>query len=156
MIYRFMPDGHGVVEGEALRGGLESYLGLHYPASDIPEQARRLYTLNMLRLIADVNATTVPLEPQVCPLHGRPLDLTYSSFRSVSPIHIEYLQNMGVAASMSISILRDGELWGLIACHHYEPREVSLEIRAGLRNSGHDGWRLRGQPANQRRDADAD
>ncbi|MGN6545794.1 MAG: ATP-binding protein [Aureliella sp.] len=130
MVYRFMPDEHGVVEGEALHEGLESYLGLHYPASDIPQQARRLYTLNMLRVIADVNARSVPLEPQECPLTGRPLDLTYSSFRSVSPIHIEYLQNMGVAASMSISILSDGKLWGLIACHHYEPREVSLEIRA--------------------------
>lgn len=130
MIYRFMPDDHGVVEGEALREGLESYLGLHYPATDIPPQARRLYTLNMLRVIADVNAQAVPIEPPNCPVHGRPLDLTYSAFRSVSPIHIEYLQNMGVAASMSISILNDGRLWGLIACHHYEPREVSLEIRA--------------------------
>ncbi len=90
MVYRFMPDQHGVVEGEALREGLESYLGLHYPASDIPPQARRLYTLNLIRVIADLNATAVQLEPQNCPMHGRPLDLTYSSFRSVSPIHIEY------------------------------------------------------------------
>lgn len=130
MVYRFMPDQHGVVEGESLREGLEPFLGLHYPASDIPPQARRLYTLNALRLIVDVDAQPVPLEPQKCPLHGRSLDLTYSSFRSVSPIHIEYLQNMGVAASMSISILSGGTLWGLIACHHYQPRHVSFEIRA--------------------------
>lgn len=130
MVYRFMPDQHGVVEGEALRDGLESYFGLHYPASDIPPQARRLYTLNLIRVIADLSATAVPLEPPECPLTGRPLDLTYSSFRSVSPIHIEYLRNMGVAASMSISILNEGQLWGLIACHHYQPRNLSLEIRA--------------------------
>ena len=130
MVYRFMPDQHGVVEGEALREGLEPYLGLHYPATDIPPQARRLYTLNLIRVIADLNASPVPLEPQECPLTGRPLDLTYSSFRSVSPIHIEYLRNMGVAASMSISILNEGQLWGLIACHHYQPRNLSLEIRA--------------------------
>ena len=130
MVYRFMPDQHGIVEGEALRDGLESYLGLHYPASDIPPQARRLYTLNLLRVIADLNATAVPLVPQECPITGRLLDLTYSSFRSVSPIHIEYLRNMGVAASMSISILNEGALWGLIACHHYQPKNLSLEIRA--------------------------
>ncbi len=130
MVYRFMPDQHGIVEGESLRDGLESYLGLHYPATDIPPQARRLYTLNLIRVIADLNAQPVPLEPQECPLTGRALDLTYSSFRSVSPIHIEYLRNMGVAASMSISILNEGQLWGLIACHHYQPRNISLEIRA--------------------------
>ncbi len=130
MVYRFMSDEHGVVEGESLRVGLEAYLGLHYPASDIPPQARRLYTLNLIRVIADLNATAVPFEPQDCPLTGRPLDLTYCSFRSVSPIHIEYLRNMGVAASMSISILNEGKLWGLIACHHYQPRNLSLEIRA--------------------------
>lgn len=130
MVYRFMPDQHGIVEGEALREGLESYLGLHYPATDIPPQARRLYTLNLIRVIADLNAEPVPFEPLDCPLTSRPLDLTYSSFRSVSPIHIEYLRNMGVAASMSISILNEGQLWGLIACHHYQPRNLSLEIRA--------------------------
>lgn len=130
MIYRFMPDQHGIVEGEALREGLDSYLGLHYPATDIPPQARRLYSLNLIRVIADLNVEPVPIEPQACPLTGRPLDLTYSSFRSVSPIHIEYLRNMGVAASMSISIVNEGQLWGLIACHHYQPRNLSLEIRA--------------------------
>jgi light-regulated signal transduction histidine kinase (bacteriophytochrome) len=136
MVYRFMPDQHGVVDGESLREGLEPFHGLHYPASDIPAQARRLYTLNPMRLIVDINAASVPFEPVVCPLTGRPLDLTYSSFRSVSPIHIEYLQNMGVAASMSISIISNGQLWGLIACHHYQPRELSLELRAACEMLG--------------------
>jgi light-regulated signal transduction histidine kinase (bacteriophytochrome) len=129
MVYRFLRGGHGAVVGEAAREGLESYLGLHYPATDIPQQARRLYVLNTLRLIADVNAPSVPIlaDPAYA---DRPLDLTHSVFRSVSPIHLEYLRNMGVAASMSISILYRGELWGLIACHHYAPRYVPLEIRA--------------------------
>ena len=131
MIYQFLEDGHGAVVGEAVVEGIEPFLGLHYPASDIPPQARRLYTVNTIRLIADVNEAPVPIDPVVCPIHGRPLDLTYSSFRSVSPIHIEYLQNMGVSASMSISILRGNDLWGLIACHHYSPRFLSLERRTG-------------------------
>ena len=131
MVYRFLEDGHGEVVGEAKAERFESFFGLHYPASDIPPQARRLYTVNTLRLIADLNATPVPIVPEVCPIHGGSLDLTYSAFRSVSPVHIEYLQNMGVAASMSISILRDGELWGLIACHHYGPRQLPFELRAG-------------------------
>ncbi|HEV7281823.1 MAG TPA: ATP-binding protein [Pirellulaceae bacterium] len=129
MVYRFLRGGHGAVVGEAAREGLESYLGLHYPATDIPQQARRLYKLNTLRLIADVNALSVAIVAD--PAYAdRPLDLTHSVFRSVSPIHLEYLRNMGVAASMSISILYRGELWGLIACHHYAPRYVPLEIRA--------------------------
>lgn len=129
MVYRFLRGGHGAVVGEAAREGLESYLGLHYPATDIPQQARRLYVLNTLRLIADVNAPSVAIVAD--PAYAqRPLDLTHSVFRSVSPIHLEYLRNMGVAASMSISILHRGELWGLIACHHYAPRYVPLEVRA--------------------------
>lgn len=131
MVYRFLKDGHGSVVGEAKASHLESFLGLHYPATDIPPQARRLYTVNTLRLIADINARAVPIAPTVCPVHGGPLDLTYSAFRSVSPIHIEYLQNMGVGASMSISLLRGGELWGLIACHHYRPLQLPFELRAG-------------------------
>jgi chemotaxis family two-component system sensor kinase Cph1 len=131
MVYRFASDGHGEVVGEAKADHLESFFGLHYPATDIPAQARRLYTLNTLRLIANLNAPSVPIVPVNCPLHGRPLDLTYSAFRSVSPIHIEYLQNMGVAASMSISILKGNSLWGLIACHHDSPRSLPFELRAG-------------------------
>ncbi|EAQ77210.1 ATP-binding protein [Blastopirellula marina] len=128
MIYRFLEGGHGAVVGEAAESHLESFLGLHYPASDIPQQARRLYELNAVRLIADIHAPPVPIAAADSDAQ-QPLDLTFSYFRSVSPIHIEYLQNMGVAASMSISILQGGDLWGMIACHHYEPRNLTLEVR---------------------------
>jgi light-regulated signal transduction histidine kinase (bacteriophytochrome)/CheY-like chemotaxis protein len=127
MVYRFDHDGSGEVIAEAARGGLESYLGLHYPASDIPRQARILYERNWLRIIPDISAPPVAVEPGL--IGGRPLDLSMSVLRSVSPIHIEYLQNMGVGASMSVSILRDGRLWGLFACHHYAPHNVPFERR---------------------------
>jgi serine phosphatase RsbU (regulator of sigma subunit) len=113
MVYRYDEDYNGEVVAEAKREDLNSFLGLHYPSTDIPAQARALYEKNWIRLISDVDYTPVPLVP------AEPLDLTYATLRSVSPIHIEYLQNMGVHASMSISLLRRGRLWGLIACHHY-------------------------------------
>jgi len=119
MVYRYDPDYNGEVVAEAKLPELNSFLGLHYPASDIPAQARALYEKNWVRLINDVTYTPSPLEPVDLPGTGQPLDMTYSTLRSVSPIHCEYLQNMGVRASMSISLLRDDKLWGLIACHHY-------------------------------------
>jgi chemotaxis family two-component system sensor kinase Cph1 len=119
MVYRYDADYNGEVVAEAKLPELNSFLGLHYPASDIPAQARALYEKNWVRLIDDVTYTPSRLEPVDLPATGQPLDLTYSTLRSVSPIHCEYLQNMGVAASMSISLLRDDKLWGLIACHHY-------------------------------------
>lgn len=119
MVYRYDEDYNGEVVAESKREDLNSFLGLHYPASDIPAQARALYEKNWIRLISDVNYTPAPLVPDIDPEVGHPLDLTYATLRSVSPIHIEYLQNMGVHASMSISLLRHGRLWGLIACHHY-------------------------------------
>jgi light-regulated signal transduction histidine kinase (bacteriophytochrome)/CheY-like chemotaxis protein len=128
MIYRFDHDGSGEVIAEAARAGLESYLGLHYPASDIPRQARILYERNWLRIIPDVDAAPCAIEPQLDHA-GRPLDLSLSVLRSVSPIHIEYLRNMGVAASMSVSILRQNRLWGLFACHHYAPHHVAFGRR---------------------------
>ncbi len=130
MVYRFDPDGSGEVIAESARSSLDPYLGLHYPASDIPKQARALYERNWLRIIADVDAAPVPVLPARDP-HGRLLDLSMSSLRTVSPIHLEYLRNMGVAASLSVSILRGGKLWGLFACHHTEPRHLSLERRTG-------------------------
>ncbi|KQV83720.1 HWE histidine kinase domain-containing protein [Rhizobium sp. Root1220] len=129
MVYRFDESGSGEVVAEAARAGIGSFLGLHYPASDIPAQARALYTRNLFRVIADVDALNVPVMPQVDE-HGRPLDLSMSILRSVSPIHIEYLKNMGVGASLSISILVDGKLWGLFACHHYTARLPSFERRS--------------------------
>ncbi|MGY1750212.1 SpoIIE family protein phosphatase [Modestobacter sp. SYSU DS0511] len=119
MVYRYDADYNGEVVAEAKVAGLNSFLGLHYPASDIPAQARALYEKNWIRLIGDVDYTPSPLEPVDLPATGQPLDLTFSTLRSVSPIHCEYLRNMGVRASMSISLLRDDKLWGLIACHHY-------------------------------------
>ena len=113
MIYRFDHDGSGEVIAESARAGLESYLGLHYPASDIPRQARILYERNWLRIIPDVNATPAAIEPQL-DREGQALDLSMSILRSVSPIHVEYLQNMGVAASMSVSILRAGQALGTV------------------------------------------
>ena len=129
MIYQFDADGHGSVVAENKREDLEAFLGLHYPASDIPVQARKLYTLNLLRLIADVGYTPADIVPTINPATGALLDMSYCVLRSVSPIHVQYLKNMGVAASMSISILRDGELWGLIACHHHAPRFVAYDVR---------------------------
>ena len=129
MVYTFAEDGAGEVIAEAVRGSLKSYLGLHYPASDIPKQARALYEKNFVRAIADTEAVAVPIAPALSP-EGHPLDLSFSVLRSVSPIHLEYLRNMGVRASMSISILREGRLWGLIACHHATLKHVDLETRA--------------------------
>jgi light-regulated signal transduction histidine kinase (bacteriophytochrome)/CheY-like chemotaxis protein len=128
MVYRFDDSGAGEVVAEAARSGIGSFLGLHYPASDIPVQARALYTRNLFRIIADVDAVNVPVLPDL-DAHGRPIDLSMSILRSVSPIHIEYLKNMGVGASLSISIVIDGKLWGLFACHHYSARLPSSERR---------------------------
>ena len=141
MVYRFLEDDTGAVIAEDCREDMTPYLGLRYPASDIPPQARRLYLLNKLRLKADVNASRVPLVPPVNPLTGRPLDMSHCVLRAMSPVHDEYLRNMGVAASMSVSILVDGRLWGLIACHHTtaklipHPLRISCEVLAGVFSS---------------------
>lgn len=131
MVYRFDTDWNGEVIAEDRREDLNPFLGLHYPATDIPAQARRLYTVNWIRLIADIGYTPVPLHPVFDPDTGQPLDLSFSTLRSVSPIHVEYLSNMGVTASMSVSIVVDGKLWGLVACHHYSgPHRPSQDARA--------------------------
>lgn len=129
MVYRFEPDGHGVVIAEAKREDMVSFMDLHYPASDIPVQARTLYVLNWLRIIPDRMYTPVPLVPPLNPLTQTTLDMSYMVLRSVSPLHLEYLGNMGVRASMSISIVKENQLWGLIACHHESPKYVSYEVR---------------------------
>ncbi len=129
MVYKFAPDGAGEVVAEACKLGIGSFMGLHYPASDIPQQARALYKRNLIRVIRDVNATPVEIVPALDE-QRKPLDLSLSVLRSVSPIHIEYLKNMGVQASLSISILVDDELWGLFACHNYSPRAPSFERRS--------------------------
>jgi chemotaxis family two-component system sensor kinase Cph1 len=128
MAYRFRHDDSGEVVRESRRDGLDSWEGQRYPSSDIPAQARRLYILNTLRLIADVNARPVAIV-SAAKLKLPPLDMSFCALRSVSPIHIEYLSNMGVAASLSISLVVNGKLWGMIACHHSKARHVSHGIR---------------------------
>lgn len=129
MIYRFDEDWHGEVIAEARRADLEPHLGPHYPDSDIPAQVRRLYLINTTRVIVDIDYAPSPLLPAVNPVSGQPLDLSRSLLRSISPVHLEYLRNMGVQATLVASLLREGQLWGLIACHHDTPRPVSSDIR---------------------------
>lgn len=129
MVYRFLPDCGGVVEAEQRDDAAASFLGLTFPAADIPRQARALYLKNKLRLIPDATYTPSPLTPLINPTTGRQLDMSHSTLRGVSPIHLEYLANMGVRASMSISILRKGQLWGLIVCHHATSHHVPIKMR---------------------------
>ncbi len=136
MIYKFLEDGHGEVIAEARKEDLEAYLGLHYPASDIPQQARELYKKNLTRIIADVNMPTSPILAINDVAVSYPIDLTYSTLRAVSPIHIQYLKNMGVAASFSVSLIAHGELWGLIACHNYSPKFINFKARESARLIG--------------------
>ncbi len=150
LIYRFDSQWHGIVMAEARNENLPSYMGHRFPAADIPAQARELYRLNRSRIIPNAAYSPVPLEPDINPLTSKPLDLTYSSLRSVSPVHVEYMRNMGTASSMSFSIVRDGKLWGLVSCHHATPRwapfsqrraceliaqVLSLQLTAGERQS---------------------
>ena len=130
MVYRFDKDGHGEVLSEEREPQLEAFLGNRYPASDIPQIARRLYVRNRVRMLVDVAYTPVPLSPRLSPLSGEDLDMSLCSLRSMSPIHIQYLKNMGVAATLVVSLVVGGKLWGLIACHHYSPRSVQFEVRS--------------------------
>lgn len=132
MAYRFRPDLSGEVVAEACREDLESYLGQRYPASDIPAQARLLYIQNPIRLIADVSYQPSPLAPALNSQTGRAFDLSFSILRSVSPIHCEYLTNMGVRASMSVSIVVGGKLWGLFSCHHMAPKTMPHPLRVSF------------------------
>jgi light-regulated signal transduction histidine kinase (bacteriophytochrome)/ActR/RegA family two-component response regulator len=122
MVYKFHPDWSGEVIAETRKPELVPYLGLRYPASDIPSQARDLFRRMLLRVIVDVNEAPAGLVPSLNPATGRMPDLTYSVLRSASFHHVEYLQNMNVRASLTASILLDGELWGMIACHHTSRR----------------------------------
>jgi len=130
LVYRFMHDDSGWVIAESRQADLEPFLNLHYPAADIPAQARALYVKNWLRLITQVNYEPASLNPPDNPRTGQPLDMSQAILRDVSPIHREYLRNMGIDASMSISIIRHGKLWGLIACHNYSPRILPRHLRA--------------------------
>jgi light-regulated signal transduction histidine kinase (bacteriophytochrome) len=131
MVYRFLDNGAGAVLSEARRDDQHSFLNHHFPGSDIPQQACALYIRNLLRVIPDVSYQAAPLRP---PWAGAAaLDMSDSILRSVSPIHLQYLKNMGVAASASVSIVKDGILWGLIACHNETPLTIAYDVRATCR-----------------------
>lgn len=125
MIYRFQEDWSGEVIAELTASGMGSYLGLHFPASDIPAIARNLYMINPSRMIPDATATPVP----VLGIDNEPPDMTWSDLRSVSPVHLQYLGNMGVGASFSVPIRISAKLWALVACHHHAPRTLTPDQR---------------------------
>ena len=131
MVYRFLDDGVGSVLAEDKRPDLHSFLNQHFPASDIPRQARALYLRNLSRVIPDITYQAAHLRPDWT--SPEPLDMSDSSLRSVSPVHLQYLANMGIRASASFSIVKDGSLWGLIACHNETPRLLPYEVRATCR-----------------------
>ena len=131
MIYRFLEDGSGQVVAEAVNKDLTPFLHLRYPASDIPKQARELYRKQLVRIVCNVDYKQIPLQPAAS-TDGRPLNIGRSVLRSVSPIHLEYLRNMRVRATLTVSLIVAGELWGLIACHHSTPKYVSPDMRTAL------------------------
>ncbi|GAA4822230.1 ATP-binding protein [Streptomyces ziwulingensis] len=137
VVYRFdEEDGPGEVLAEDVAEGLEPWLGLWFPATDIPPQARRLYRENWIRAIADVDDVTVGLYPPVRAATGAPLDLSQSALRTVSEFHLEYLRNIAVRSSMSVSVLLEARLWGLIACHGTDPVRLAPEVRSACEMFG--------------------
>ena len=136
MVYRFDPSGHGRVVAEAKAPEYESYLNQSFPASDIPSQARELYLLSPIRLIQDANYEAAPLFPAANPATGARNDLSFAALRSVSPVHLQYMRNMGTLASMSVSLIVKGKLWGLISCHNAAPCPVSVEKRTACEQLG--------------------
>ena len=130
MVYKFDPDGHGKIIAEARDPRLDSLLGHHYPATDIPQRARELYIRNRVRVLVDASYVPSPLVPALLPLTGQELDMSLCALRSMSPLHTQYLRNMGVTATLVVSLVREGKLWGLIAAHHYSPRNLRFAVRA--------------------------
>ena len=137
MVYRFDEVYNGEVFAESRVDSVEPFLGLHYPHTDIPVQARELYIKNLFRLIVDVNYTPVPIYTTNSAATHSALDLSLSTLRSVSPIHVQYLHNMGVGATLTLSLLHEGKLWGLIACHHYSPKYLSYDARIAAQLQAH-------------------
>lgn len=132
MVYRFLEDGSGAVIAEARDEAVESFLGLHYPESDIPKQARALYRDNWARAIPDARYAPAPLLPPCAAGQAQPLDLGRAVLRSVSPLHRQYMANMGVVASLTLSLVVQGKLWGLVACHHDQPRFLAQRLRVAM------------------------
>ena len=130
MVYRFDPEGHGKVIAESRDPRLEPLLGHHYPSTDIPQRARELYLRNRVRLLVDVDYRAAALVPRLIPGLGTELDMSMCALRSMSPLHLQYLRNMGVTATLVVSLVREGRLWGLIACHHYRPFNQRYAVRA--------------------------
>jgi chemotaxis family two-component system sensor kinase Cph1 len=133
MVYQFNEEGDGKIIAEEKTERLDPFLGLYYPASDIPKQARELYKLNLTRIIADVNSVDAAL---IGSSNDQSLDLTNAGLRAVSPIHIQYLRNMGVESSFSISLISGNELWGLIVCHNYSPSFINYKAREAAKLLG--------------------
>ncbi|AFY70392.1 multi-sensor signal transduction histidine kinase [Thalassoporum mexicanum PCC 7367] len=129
MIYRFDRDAAGIVEAESKISDMPSYLGLNFPSIDIPPSARELFQHNPWRMIPNVDDAPVPLIAAAHLAEAPPLDLGYATLRQISPCHIEYLKNMGIMATMTMPLIKDRQLWGLIACHHKTPKQVSSQIR---------------------------
>jgi PAS domain S-box-containing protein len=129
IVYQFDATGAGEVVAEDKVESLAPLLGLHYPATDIPPLARNLFNMNLIRFIPDINGQPVELIPHCNPLTGRPLDMACSLLRTVSPCHVQYLKNMNVAASMTLTLIKDKKVWGLLACHHPTRKYVNYETR---------------------------
>jgi chemotaxis family two-component system sensor kinase Cph1 len=136
LVYRFDAQGHGEVLAEQADAGYDSYVGHHFPGADIPQQARALYLVNHFRLIADANYQPVRLRANDASLTAADIDLSQAQLRSVSPIHLEYMRNMGTLASMSVSIVVDGRLWGLVSCHDHAPRFLDPGTRLACEHLG--------------------
>lgn len=136
LVYKFDDEGHGHVLAESNDGKLPSYLGQRFPASDIPRQARELYVANRIRLIGDANYVPSRLVPPENPLTGAANDLSFAALRSVSPVHLQYMRNMGTLASMSVSLMVKGKLWGLISCHNAAPCHLAFDKRTACEQLG--------------------
>ncbi|MCY7422356.1 MAG: GAF domain-containing protein [Chitinophagaceae bacterium] len=136
MIYRFDKDNNGQVFAESRIDKIEPFLGLYYPATDIPVQTRELFLLNSIRMLANVQATNVPLYALDENADNKSIDLSLSILRSFSPMHIQYLKNMGVGATFTIALINHGKLWGLIACHHYAPKHIPYHVRLAAHLQG--------------------
>jgi light-regulated signal transduction histidine kinase (bacteriophytochrome) len=136
MVYQFDRDGHGHVMAESKEDAYHSYMGQRFPASDIPAQARELYALSRIRLIQDANYVPAPLVPPENPVTGQRNDLSFAALRSVSPVHLQYMRNMGTLASMSVSLIVKGKLWGLISCHNETPCPLPFEKRTACEQLG--------------------
>jgi light-regulated signal transduction histidine kinase (bacteriophytochrome) len=136
MVYQFDRDGHGHVMAESKEDAYHSYMGQRFPGSDIPAQARELYVLSRIRLIQDANYVPAPLVPPENPVTGQRNDLSFAALRSVSPVHLQYMRNMGTLASMSVSLVVKGKLWGLISCHNETPCALPFERRTACEQLG--------------------